>query len=81
MVILRLLSILFIAQAGLHCLGPLALWGFRNIFLPNIGENPKKVLRSEYGAPGTVPHVKSGPGYNFTFTKRLDEGLSLQILG
>ena len=26
----------------LHCVGPLALGGFYNIFLPNIGENHKK---------------------------------------
>ena len=26
----------------LHGVGPLALWGFRNIFLPNTGEDQKK---------------------------------------
>ena len=45
----------------LHRVGPLALWDFRNIFLPNTGEDQKKVL-SECGAPGTLPCVKSVPG-------------------
>ena len=53
----------------------LALWDFRNIFLPNAGEDQKNVL-SERGAPGTVPYVKPVPGYCITFVKRLDEGLS-----
>ena len=51
---------------------------FCNIFLPNIGEDQKKILTSERGAPGTVPHGKSSPGYCITFIKRLDEGLRLQ---
>ena len=49
---------------------------FRNIFLPNIGENQKKVFPSERGTPGTVTYGKSGPGYCITFIKILDEGLS-----
>ena len=31
-----------IARAGLDCVGPLALWDIRNIFLPNTGEDQKK---------------------------------------
>ena len=31
-----------IAGPDLHCAGPLALWHFRNIFLPNVGEDHKK---------------------------------------
>ena len=55
---------------------------FRNIFLPNIGEDQKKVLLSECGARGTVPYVgKSGSGYFITFVKRLDEGLRWQLFG
>ena len=55
--------------------GPVALWDFRNIFLPNTGKDQKNVLRSERGAPGTVPYVKSDPGYCITFIQRLDENL------
>ena len=46
----------------LYCAGPLALWDYRNIFLPNIVEDQKKALPSDRGAPGTVPHGKSGFG-------------------
>ena len=42
-------------------LGPLALWDFGNIFLPNIGEDQKKVLQFEYWAPGTVSYGKNRP--------------------
>ena len=52
---------------------------FFNIFLPNTGEDQKKVL-AERGAHDTVPYVKSIPGYCITFIKRLDESLSLQLL-
>ena len=45
---------------------------FCNIFLPNVGERPNKVLPSELGASGTVPYGKSGPGYSITSIKRLD---------
>ena len=41
----------------------------------------KKKVLSERGAPGTVPYVKYVPGYCITFVKRLDEGLSQQLLG
>ena len=34
---------------------PMALWDFRNIFLPNTGKDPKNVSPSDRGAPGTVP--------------------------
>ena len=65
----------------LHRVGPLALWDFCNILLPNTGEDQKKVLPSKRGAPGTVPYVKSVPGYCITFMKKLDEDLSYQLLG
>ena len=64
-----------IARAGFTLSWPLALWDFRNIFLPNTGEDQTKVFY-ERGASGTVPYVKSVPGYCITFIKRLDEGLS-----
>ena len=41
--------------------GPWHFGDYRNIFLPNIGEDQKKVLPSERGAPGTVPRGKSAP--------------------
>ena len=41
----------------------------------------KKKVLSERGIPGTVPYVKSVPGYCIAFLKRLDEGLSYQLLG
>ena len=50
---------------------------FSQYFMPNTGEElkTKKVL-CERGAPGTVPYVKSIPGYCITFIKRLREGLN-----
>ena len=33
----------------LHRVGPLALWNFRNIFLPNTGEDQKKSYRLSAG--------------------------------
>ena len=59
----------------LHCVGPVVPWDFINIFLPNTGEDQKKVLY-ERGAPGTVPCVKSVPGYCITFIKKLHEDMS-----
>ena len=53
----------------------MALWDFRNIFLPNAGKDQKNVLRSERGAPGTGPYVKFDPGYCITLMQRLDEDL------
>ena len=44
-------------------------WDFCNIFLPNTGEDQQKVLPFERGAHGTVPYVKSVPGYCITFMK------------
>ena len=67
---------MLLSGPDLHRVGPLALWNFRNIVLPNTGEDQKKILPFERGAPGTVPYVKSVPGYCITFIKRLDEGLS-----
>ena len=49
--------------------GPWNFGDFRNIFLPNIGERPKKVLPSEPGALGSVPNGKYGPGYCIMVTK------------
>ena len=48
---------------------------FRNIFLPNTGEDQKQVLPSERWAPGTVPYGKFGRGYCITVVKNLDEGM------
>ena len=67
-----------IAQAGFTLrgafgAGPLALWDFRNIFLPNTGKDQKNVLLSERGDPGIVPYVKSDAGNCITFIQRLDE--------
>ena len=60
----------------LHCAGPLPIEKFRNIFLPNIGEDQKKSYHpSERRAPRTVPYCKFVPGYYLTFIQRLDEGL------
>ena len=53
---------------------------FRNIFLPNKGEDQTNALPSERRASGTVPYGKSGSGYCIMFIKRLDEGLTLQVL-
>ena len=44
---------------NLHCVGALALGEFRNIFLPNIREDQKKVLTFECGALRTVQYGKS----------------------
>ena len=46
-----------------------------SIFSRQLQVKTKKVL-SECGAPGTVPCVKSVPGYRITFIKRFDENLS-----
>ena len=59
----------------LHCAGPMALWGFSQHLPAKYRRRPKKVLTSERGAPGTVPHGKSSQIYCITFIKRLDEGL------
>ena len=69
-----------IAQAGFTLSWAPGTLGFTKFFLPNTGEDQKKIL-SEYRAPGTVPYVKSVPGYCITFIKRLDEGLSKKLLG
>ena len=50
-----------IARAGFTLSWTLALWDFCNIFVPNTGEDQKKVL-FDCRAPGTVPYVKSVPG-------------------
>ena len=48
---------------------------FSQYFPANTGEDQQKVLSKRW-APGTVPYVKSVPGYCITLKKRLDEGLS-----
>ena len=59
----------------LHCAGTHWHFGdFRNVFLPNIGEDQKK-SPSEREASGTVPYGKSGPSYYISFIKRLDDSL------
>ena len=57
---------------GLHCTGPLALGGFRNSFLQNIGEDQKKSHHLSAGAlAGTLRYYgKSGPSYCITFIKK-----------
>ena len=60
----------------LQSIGPLVLWDFRNIMLPNTGEDQKKALPFEREAPDIVPYVKSVSSYCITFIKRLNEGLS-----
>ena len=62
---MRLLTML-LPGPDLHCAGPRALWEFRNIFLPNTGEDQKKILPSERGAPCTVSYGKSVTGYYIT---------------
>ena len=60
------------------CIGIVrGLWyfgGFRNIFLPNIGEDQKSLAIWARG-PGTVSYGKTVPGYCITFIKRLEDGL------
>ena len=67
---------LLLPGSDLHWVGHQALKDLRNIFLPNTGEDQKKIFPFERGAPGTEPYVKSVPGYCITFIKGLDEGLS-----
>ena len=55
--------------------GPWHFGDFRNILIPNIGEDQEKVSPSERGAPGYVPYGKSGPCYCVTFIKRFDAEL------
>ena len=66
-----------IAGPDLNRAGPLALWGFLQDLSAKYRGRPKKVLQFEREAPaGTAQYYgKSGPGYGFTFIKRLDGGL------
>ena len=66
-----------IASAGFTLSWATGTLGF-SLYFPAkyTGENQKKILPFERGAPGTVPYVKSVSGYCITFIKRLDEGLS-----
>ena len=77
---LRLLTMLFLGRIYI-ARGPWYFGDCCNIFLPNVGEDQKRVLPSELWAPGIVPYGKSGPGHCVTFIKRLDEDLRLQLLG
>ena len=56
---------------SLHSARPWYFRDFRNIFLPNVGEDQVNVLPSERRAPGTVPYVKSGPGYCIMLIKKV----------
>ena len=64
-------------------LSPRQFGDFRNIFLPNIGEDQRKSYDLSAGPlAGTAPYYgKSGPRYCITFIKTLDVGLRLQLLG
>ena len=64
-----------IAQAGSTCSSPWQFGDCYDIFLPNIAKGQKKFLPSVHGAPGTLPHGKSGPGFCITFIEKLDKGL------
>ena len=61
----------------LHWVGPLALWDFWSIFLPNTGEDQKNSYMSAW--PLELCHMLNPSlvnGYCITFIKRLHEGLS-----
>ena len=66
-----LLTSMLLFRRDLHCVRPLVLWGFRNIFQPNIGEDEINVLPSERKVPGNVPCEKSGPGYCIMLIKKV----------
>ena len=76
---------MLLPRSDLQCMGPLVRgpWhvGFSQHLPANRGEDQKNVVRSEREAPGTVLYFKSDSDYSITFIKRLDEGLSLQLLG
>ena len=76
----RLLTVLLPGRIYIT-LGPLHCGDFRNIFLPNIGEDQKKSCDFSVGPlPGTAPYYgRSGPDYCITFIKRLDVDLRLQL--
>ena len=58
----------------LHCAGPLAIWRFFSIFLPNISADQKQSpIISERRAPGTVQYGKFRPCQRTNILKRLDE--------
>ena len=76
------LQTMLLPRSDLPRVEPMALWVFRNIFLPNTSKDKKKVYLS--AEPLVLCHmlyVKSDPGYCITFIKRLDEGLSYQRIG
>ena len=64
-----------IARAGFSLSWVPGTLGFLQYFPTKYRSTPKKVLL-EREVPGTVPYLKSVPGYCITFIKRLDEGLS-----
>ena len=63
-----------VARAGFTLRWAPRTLGFLQYF-PAKYRRPTKVLY-ERGATGTVPYVKSIPGYCITFIKRLHEGLT-----
>ena len=63
-----------IARAGFALSWATGTFDFRDIFLPNTGEDKKS--HYERGAPGTVPYVKYVHDNCVTFMKKLQEGLS-----
>ena len=68
-----------IARAGITLIWAPDTLGFLQYIAAKYRWRPKKAL-SEGAASGTVPYVKSAPGYCITFIERLDEGLSKQLL-
>ena len=60
---------MLLLEPDLQFVGPWYFGDFRNIFLPNIGENQINILPSERKAPGTVPYSEYGPGYSILFMK------------
>ena len=66
---LRLQTTIFLGRIYI-ARGPWHFGDFRNMFLPNRGEDQKKVLPFESETPGNVPYGKSGPGYSITFIKK-----------
>ena len=57
---LRLLAML-LPRPDLHCAGPMALGDFRNIFLPNIGEDQKKSHHPSVGLLAGTAHIMVNP--------------------
>ena len=59
----------------------MALWDFRNIFLPNTGEDPKKKSYLSAGPLALCPNGKSVSGYYcITLIKRFDNNFKEKTL-